>query len=198
MPVSSEGLKPLTRNERETLREGFRPKKIRLLFVGEAPPASGRFFYSRNSGLYRAVREAFQTIDPRVTDDNFLHMFQAAGCYLTDLCPEPVDQLDSESRHRARRAAEQVLAGKLIELQPGKVASLLRSIAEHVANAASRVNWQGEILRLPYPGRWSRYRAEFVKMLEPSLRQLLDSHKCLSLDHRRQRRPMLFSADGSI
>jgi hypothetical protein len=53
-------MKLLTRREREALRESFRPKPIRILFVGEAPPASGRFFYSANSGLYRAMRDVLK------------------------------------------------------------------------------------------------------------------------------------------
>jgi len=80
-------MKLLTRWERETLRESFRPKRIRILFIGEAPPASGRFFYSANSGLYRAMRDAFRTVDPQIDDENFLSLFQALGCYLTDLSP---------------------------------------------------------------------------------------------------------------
>src|SRR5215468_8486703 len=108
-------MKLLTRRQREALRESFRPERIRLLFIGEAPPASGRFFYSRNSGLYRAMREAFAAIDPRINDENFLSVFEASGCYLTDLCPKPVDQLDAESRRRARVAGEALLSKKLIE-----------------------------------------------------------------------------------
>jgi hypothetical protein len=34
----------LTRYQREILRRSFRPARVRVLFVGESPPASGRFF----------------------------------------------------------------------------------------------------------------------------------------------------------
>src|SRR5215475_10648558 len=107
-------MKKLTLPQREALRESFRPERIRLLFIGEAPPASGRFFYSRNSGLYRAMREAFAAIAP-----------------------------------------------------------LLRAIASHVERSASRGNWHGERVELPYPGRWLRHRRDFVRALEPTLRDLL-------------------------
>jgi hypothetical protein len=162
----------LTRRGRERLRESFRPKRIRLLFVGEAPPASGRFFYSGNSGLYRAMREAFQAVDPRISDENFLLRFQAFGCYLTDLCQQPVDRLDVELRRRACVSSEASLAQRLAGLRPDRIAPVLRAIRNHVANAAARANWQGEILELPYPGRWFHLRAEFVKALEPTLREL--------------------------
>ena len=44
---------------KERLRQRQRPRRVIILFVGEAPPASGRFFYQADSGLYRAIREAF-------------------------------------------------------------------------------------------------------------------------------------------
>jgi hypothetical protein len=168
-------MKLLTRRERETLRESFRPKRIRILFIGEAPPASGRFFYSANSGLYRAMRDAFRAVDPQINDGNFLSFFQASGCYLTDLYPKPVDQLDAKSRWLARVAGEELLSEKLIRLRPEKIALVLRAIANHVVKAAIRANWRGEIIELPYPGRWHRHRVEFLEALEPTLQELFGS-----------------------
>jgi hypothetical protein len=165
----------MTRQEREALRESFRPSRIRILFVGESPPASGRFFYSANSGLYRAMREAFQSVHPRIDDDNFLSMFRASGCYLIDLCPRPVDDMDPEPRRRARLAAQGLLSENLIRLRPETVAPVLRAIRSHVANAALRANWHGEILELPYPGRWQRQRQEFLKALKPKLMELFSA-----------------------
>jgi hypothetical protein len=168
-------MKLLTRREREELRESFRPKRIRILFVGEAPPVSGRFFYSANSGLYHAMRDAFKAVNARIKDENFLSLFQASGCYLTDLYPKPVDHLDTESRRRARVAGERLLSGKLIRLRPEKIAPVLRAITNHVASAALRANWRCEVIELPYPGRWHRHRAEFLEALEPTLQELFRS-----------------------
>jgi hypothetical protein len=167
-------MRRLTRREREALRETFRPQRIRLLFIGEAPPASGRFFYSANSGLYRAMRDAFRKVDPTISDANFLTVFMASGCYLTDLCPRPVDRLADQSRQRARVAGERLLAEELIQLRPEKIAPVLRAIVKHVENAALLANWHGEVLELPYPGRWFHNRAEFVRTIQPILsRQLI-------------------------
>jgi hypothetical protein len=164
-----------TRRDREQLRRLFRPASVQLLFIGEAPPASGRFFYSRNSGLYRAMRDAFQSIDPSIDDENFLAAFQASGCYLTDLCPEPVDNLDSEPRQDARRAGESALSRTIVQLQPAIVAPVLRSIAGNVTQACARTDWQGPIIHLPYPGRWRRHRNAFIDALAPIIRSLMIS-----------------------
>lgn len=165
----------LTPRAREQLRRQFRPRQTRLLFIGEAPPASGRFFYSRNSGLYRAMRDVFQAVDPAITDDNFLLTFQSLGCYLLDLCPRPVDRLDLPARRAARLAAEPALARSIAARNPASIAVLLRSISGNVAQAAERAHWRGPILTLPYPGRWSHLRREFDKALTPAVHSLHDS-----------------------
>lgn len=161
-----------TRGERETLRLSFQPTRIQLLFIGESPPASGRFFYSANSGLYRAMRMAFQIADSKVDDENFLAAFRARGCYLTDLSHEPVDHLDPARRRAMRTEGEKFLAREIIRLQPEMIAPVLRSIAGNVENAVARANWQGQILQFPYPGRWSRHRDAFIKALVPVIRRL--------------------------
>jgi hypothetical protein len=162
----------ITRRERERLRQSFRPLRVRLLFIGESPPASGRFFYSANSGLYRAMRMAFQMADSNVSDENFLTVFSSRGCYLTDLSHEPIDHLDPPLRRAMRSNGEKSLAREITHLQPEIVAPVLRSIAYNVKTAAARANWQGEILQFPYPGRWSRHRDAFIEALVPVIRRL--------------------------
>jgi hypothetical protein len=159
--------------KRETLRRRFRPARLRLLFIGESPPASGRFFYRGDSGLYRAMRDAFRAIDASITDTNFLSIFQASGCYLIDLCPTPVDHLDAKSRRAACLASEALLSRTISRLQPTAIATVVRSIEDNVARAASRADWDGVFIHLPYPGRWSGHRAVFVDTLLPAIGPLL-------------------------
>jgi hypothetical protein len=150
---------------REKLRRRFLPSELRLLLIGESPPASGRFFYQQDSGLYRATREAFQIGDRSVSDTNFLEIFQARGCYLIDLCPDPVDQLQSKDRRAACLASESSLKRALGRLRPELIATVVRSIEENVERAAAAANWHGSIEHLPYPGRWSRHRDIYVQQL---------------------------------
>jgi len=130
--------------------------------IGESPPASGRFFYQRDSGLYRAARDAFQIHDSGINDANFLEAFQAAGCYLIDLCSDPVDRFSLKARRAACVAAEPALADTIIRLQPHAIATIVRSIEANVESAIAAARWSGPILNLPYPGRWKRHREIFV------------------------------------
>lgn len=157
---------------RERLRRRYRPERVRLLFVGEAPPASGRFFYQRDSGLYRAIRDAFRAVNPSISDASFLPLFQAAGCYLLDVCPHPVDHLDKQSRREACRANEAMLGRHIKELQPPIIVTMLRSLGGVVDRAAIRAHWHGQRIDVPYPGRWWRHRVVFVRKLMPTLRTI--------------------------
>ena len=158
--------------DRERLRRRYRPVDLRLLFVGEAPPASGRFFYQGDSGLYRAMRDAFRAIDPSITDESFLAVFRRSGCYLIDACPQAVDQLDWPSRRAACLASEPSLCRRIKRLQPRAIVTLVRSIHANVERATNCAGWHGPLLDLPYPGRWIRHREKFLDALVPQLRTL--------------------------
>lgn len=168
MPAS----KKKASRQMESLRRRFRPACVRLLFIGESPPASGRFFYRGDSGLYRAALQAFHAVDPSITDANFLAVFQASGCYLIDLCWKPVDHLDLPSRRAACQTSEASLSRTIGWLHPLKIVTVLRSIEANVTRAAFHADWHGPFLHLPYPGRWSRHRDVFVDTLKPSIRAL--------------------------
>jgi hypothetical protein len=60
---------------RERLRRRYLPDQVRMLFIGEAPPASGRFFYQADSGLYRAIRRTFVRVFPTIGKEDFKEDF---------------------------------------------------------------------------------------------------------------------------
>jgi hypothetical protein len=135
-----------------------------VLFVGESPPAGGAFFYAGDSQLYRSTRDAFsdslgEGVQP------FLERFVDLGCYLEDLCDEPVNRLGRE-RRAVHRSNEARLAGALAQLQPAVIIVLLKSIADSVDCAAYAAGL-GEVERhvVTYPGRWHHHRAAFHKEL---------------------------------
>jgi hypothetical protein len=162
---------------RERLRKRYRPEPVRILFVGEAPPASGRFFYQADSGLYRAVRDTFLAALPSLKKKEFLDSFRSLGCYLVDLCGEPVDKMASRARRCTCRAGEVRLARTIRALHPKVIVAVVRSIRANVIRAQARAGWSGRKVELPYPGRWYRHRIEFRRALIPVLRQSLSKVK---------------------
>jgi len=158
---------------RERLRRRYRPAKVTILFVGESPPASGRFFYQADSGLYHAVRRTFIPTFPELEDVDFLDAFRALNCFLVDLCGRPVDHMDRKERAKTCDAAVIRLSRMIRQLQPRIIVTLVRSIAVNVRRAELLAGWRGERVELPYPGRWKKHRLEFSAGLTPVLQRAL-------------------------
>lgn len=170
---------------RERLRKRYRPHSVRILFVGESPPASGRFFYQGDSGLYRAVKNTFATAFPGLPKGEFLDSFRGLGCYLVDLCGQPVDHMIRDARERACLAGEIRLARTIRAMQPKIIVAVVRSISMNVKRAQDQAGWSGIYLELPYPGRWHRYRIEFERQLVPVLRKYLNLPSAVRIDPHR-------------
>ncbi len=170
----------MTRAARERLRSRFRPASVRVLFVGESPPAAGSFFYAADSELYRATRDAFEAGVPRFRNvDSFLNAFAANGCYLVDLSLDPINQFTDRNdgswskRLRARRRGETRLAATIAELRPAVVIVVLKGIAANVRRAAARAGIPVERYALTYPSRWHRHRIAYREELTRLLRRLV-------------------------
>lgn len=113
----------------ERSRQAYRPATVRVLFVGESPPANDTFFYFGDSSLARCTREAFEQLYGQTTDpQQFLEAFREQGFYLVDLCRTPVNRLSNRARRAARRAAVEDLAGMLRELRPDRIVVVMKAI----------------------------------------------------------------------
>lgn len=161
---------------KERLRTRYLPKRVRILFVGESPPASGRFFYCADSGLYHAMKNAFETAFPSLRKTHFLESFRSLGCYLVDLCGSPVDRLDPGLRRQSCKDGEPRLSRTIRRLRPKIIVAVVRSIGNNVRQAEARAGWAGLRVEVPYPGRWHFFRKEFQRKLVPVLRRALVSN----------------------
>src|SRR4051812_20336030 len=90
----------------ERTRRKYKPDDIRVLFIGESPPAGGEFFYLANSALYYATRQAFETAIPALRKrEDFVRAFCALGCYLARRPVTGAGQPSRPERPRATRRA---------------------------------------------------------------------------------------------
>jgi hypothetical protein len=157
--------------ETELLRRHYLPKEVRVLFVGEFPPAGGTFFYAANSNLYFATEEAFVAALPALAGRDFLEEFQRMGCYLDDLCLEPVNRLDAldSLRVAARAEGQERLSEHMRIWRPKAIVVAMVAIAENVARAAREARLEDvQEHVLPFPGRKAhrdRYVAELVNLV---------------------------------
>jgi len=144
----------------EAVRRRFLPERVSVLFIGESPPAGGTFFYLANSKLYEATKEAFRAALPDlVRGPNFLEAFAKCGCYLDDLCLEPVNHLKLDNplakakRLRLREEGEAPLAKRMREFEPRHVVVVMKGIEENARRALDIAQVEVALDALPFPGR---------------------------------------------
>jgi hypothetical protein len=149
-------------NGLEKLRKSFYPDCITTLFVGESAPASGRFFYSGNSSLFRAMKRAFGD------RESFLEDFKRSGFYLDDLVLMPVNKLESRERSRRRQEAVPELAKRLAEYKPKAVVVVMRAILPKVRQAMQIAGMSYEPFCVPHPafGNWTRFSNAMKEIID--------------------------------
>jgi putative transcriptional regulator len=155
-------------SDTKKLRARYRPAKIKVLFVGEAPPAGGTFFYAGNSQMYRHLRETLQS---RLGDPHdFLQAFKDRGYFLDDLVLEPFDQIPAKKRAPILRQNVPLLAQRMTRYQPEIVVTLLKRIGPYVEDAISQARADVKHYCVPFPGvgqqgNFRREMAEIVPLL---------------------------------
>lgn len=155
----------------EATRARFRPERITTLFVGEAAPASGDFFYRGNNAMLHHMQSAVEQVIGG--SGNFLTRFKAYGWYLDDLVLTPVDKLSLLEREAKCRAAQDGLADRIAEYQPAAIVTLLLRISDIVDAAAIAAGSNAPRFAVPFPGMGNqqRFKDEMIRII-PQLPRL--------------------------
>jgi len=114
--------------DKEAVRAQYRPQRIATLFVGESPPASGKFFYYGNTALARNMEAAMLSAGLG-GNGNFLERFKEQGWYLDDLILQPVNRQQRAERRRKWRESQDSLADRIKVYKPRAIVSLLLAMS---------------------------------------------------------------------
>jgi hypothetical protein len=155
--------------ETERIRSRFRPTSIKVLFVGESAPQSGKFFYKGDT-LTTYTQQAFEKA-LEVTyggHQQFLQCFKALGCYLEDLSHIPVNGMQKPEREAALERSVRGFLIRLRTLNPKAIVVSPKKIKKYVEMAVSSVGLnKAPTWYLPYPGyrRQGLYVDELARVL---------------------------------
>ena len=131
----------------DELRERYRPRQVKTLFVGESSPAQGTHFYRADSNLFRATRSAFADAlgqDAVPDGEAFLRFFRDQGCLLVDLASEPVNRERGVKR----------LAKTMRDAKPAQMVAVKKDIESAVRRAMALAEADMvPLLILPFPVR---------------------------------------------
>lgn len=154
----------------EELRQKYKPQNVNVLFVGESPPAGGTFFYAANSNLFYSTKVAFHNVYPEsiTYGSEFLEFFKLQGCYLDDLCLEPVNRKDWNERFKQREFGIGPLSMRIKNYAPKAVIVVMLDIKYDIKKAIERADVEVQFSdALPFPVfHKQRYEEELTEILE--------------------------------
>lgn len=145
----------LVRRRRAARR--YRPRKVDLLVVAEAPPdALDRYFYFEDvrihDGLFRYVYRAVVEAEPRREKKREqLRELQARGVFLLDLNEDPCDS-EPLSKHVPG------LVERCRELDPGWIVLVKRDTYETALEPLRMAGLPVSDVRIPFPGSGQQNR----------------------------------------
>jgi hypothetical protein len=157
--------------DNEQLRARYRPQEIRLLLIGESPPANETFFYRGDSRLHRYTEQAFRAAQNRSFQDSeaFLTAFCAAGCFLEDLSHVPLGVRPEGERRKARIDSEALLAHRLSGVRPYAIVCAMRAIESNVRRSVAAAGLDAVPFHaVPFPAQG--HQKKFVEEIAPIIR----------------------------
>ena len=156
----------------EALRRSYRPKKVKMLLLGESAPASGKFFYHKGAMTTFTARAFEKSYGIKFRDNSdFLSFFHKCGCYLDDLSLIPVNAMRPKEREQALKESVRPLLQRIVEIKPEIVVAVLRKIESYVREAVELTGLQVIFFVLPFPGSW--HQNTYIDGLSDILRQFL-------------------------
>lgn len=156
----------------EEIRQRFIPEKVRLLLIGESPPAKGSFFYVK-SNMTNFTAKAFEKTHGIAFRDHaeFLMYFKGLGCFLDDLSHKPVDDLPKDEREETLRCCVTPLSERIRTFDPPVIAIVLKKIEHYVREAVNKSGCTPEILVLPFAG--NGHQTKYIEQLSKIVSEYL-------------------------
>ncbi len=127
--------------ELQALKAQYKPDEIKILFIADGIPVKDRYFYSKNSNMYKAVKEAFTRVfGDFKSDDEFLAFFKDIGAYFENLSKVPIKLLPPAEQRQARQEGVLPLAERLSEIHPRIIIISLKAIEKYAREAIKMAN----------------------------------------------------------
>ncbi len=172
------------KDAREELRAKYKPATIKVLFVSESPPSGDTFFYRANSNLYAYTQAVFAEVygEGRCGEgEQFLKFFKEQGCYLDDLCLDPINHLDEKKKKQMWRQGVTPLAERIRHMEPKPLQCIVvvKEIEWNVRTALQQAEASTiPLLSVTFPAYG--HQKKYLRELIPILRGMI-KNKILSL-----------------
>lgn len=161
----------MTKAQYLRFRNQYIPSNIKVVFVLESPPTSGRYFYNRDGSLseplFRAMMKDVLEISPASKEEG-LQEFSSRGFFLVDATYTPINHSKGKERNAIILRDFPLLVGALREYtrpETGIVlvkANVCELLEKRLTEAGFNVLNRGTMIPFPSTGQQSRF-AECVR-----------------------------------
>jgi len=156
------------------LRNKHLPEELKLIFVLESPPASGKYFYDKSGktseSLFNELMKALSYIPSDKKDG--LEFFKNKGFFLVDATYKPVNKLKGIERNHTILSDFDNLVADLKNLNSDKRVSLILIKANICRLLEAKLQSEGfyvlnESAVIPFPstGQQKKFHIEINKLL---------------------------------
>lgn len=156
------------------LRNRYLPETLKIIFILESPPASGKYFYDetglKTEPLFSEMMKAFhyQPIDKK----DGLEFFMAQGFFLVDSTYKTVDKMKDKDRETAILSDFDDLIADIESINKNKSplvlvkANICRLLEKRLKSKGFDVLNKGAVIPFPSSGQQNRFQIEISKVLK--------------------------------
>lgn len=156
------------------LRNKYLPKNIKIVFILESPPVSGKYFYNEEGSVKEPLFSAMMKLIglPPGNKQEGLTYFANKGYFIVDATYEPVNKLKNKERNDKILENFEYLVKVLIKLgDPKKINTILiksnicRLLENKLLHLGYKVLNNGIIIPFPSTGQQKKFMTEALKVL---------------------------------
>ena len=157
-----------------SLKNKYVPENLKIVFVLESPPASGKYFYDKNGRVSEPLFSAMMKLlefEPQDKREG-LKYFAESGYFLDDATYEPVNQLRGQIRENIILKNYPNLVADLRKLGvPEQInvilvkANICRLLKQKLLDDGFNVLNQDEIVPFPSNGQQNKFRIAVQKVM---------------------------------
>ncbi len=165
----------MEKNNYEIVRAEYKPETVKILFIGESRPNSGKFFYLDDSFLYTHTKNAFEKLKS-IGKNNFTRKkFQEMGCWLYDVCDKTINKLSKSEKRVGLKKHLDKLDKTICELKPDyiivvKKSDMKKIVYEHILHTPYKKQYidNQNVFNLPFPnfGHQNEYENQLYDILK--------------------------------
>jgi len=156
------------------LRNKYLPETLRIIFIFESPPASGKYFNdetgSKTEPLFNEMMKAlhYKPVDKK----DGLEFFKNQGFFLVDSTYKPVNKMKGKEREATILSDFDNLIDDLKVINGNKSplvlvkANICRLLEEKLKLKGFNVINEGVVIPFPSSGQQKRFHAELSKILK--------------------------------